>query len=78
MVPAGEVYKGIAFMGLFYIVGCQFYILRIPERFLPGFFDIWFNSHSIWHGFVLAAALVHYYNLINIYVVRTKMQCMVV
>lgn len=28
-------------MGLLYILGAMFYALRIPERWLPGKFDIW-------------------------------------
>lgn len=27
--------------GLTYIVGTQFYIWKIPERFAPGMFDFW-------------------------------------
>jgi adiponectin receptor len=47
-------------MGACYIIGVGFYILRIPERFYPGKFDLWGSSHNIWHLFVLAAVLCHY------------------
>ena len=76
MIPGKEFVIGIILMGIFYIVGCQFYIFRIPERFKPGFFDIWFCSHNIWHGFVVAAALVHYYNLVKVYTLRSGLQCL--
>mmetsp|Transcript_26001 Transcript_26001/g.46012 ORF Transcript_26001/g.46012 Transcript_26001/m.46012 type:complete len:377 (-) Transcript_26001:6656-7786(-) len=47
-------------MGLCYVVGCCIYIIRIPERFFPGKFDLWGSSHNIWHCFVLAAVMCHY------------------
>jgi len=50
-------------MGLLYIIGTMFYALRIPERFFPGKFDIWFQSHQIFHVFVVAAAFVHYHGI---------------
>jgi adiponectin receptor len=37
-------------------LGVQF---RIPERFAPGYFDIWFNSHQIFHVSILCAMYVH-------------------
>jgi len=50
-------------MGLLYVLGTMFYALRIPERFFPGKFDIWFQSHQIFHVFVVAAAFVHYHGI---------------
>jgi len=40
-----------------------FPIARIPERLAPGLFDIWFQSHQLFHVFVVAAACVHYYGI---------------
>jgi len=40
-----------------------FYLARIPERLAPGLFDIWFQSHQLFHVFVVAAACVHYYGI---------------
>lgn len=37
-------------------LGMQF---RIPERFAPGHFDIWFSSHQIFHVSILCAMYVH-------------------
>lgn len=37
-------------------LGAQF---RIPERFAPGHFDIWFSSHQIFHVSILCAMYVH-------------------
>ena len=30
-------------MGFFYLIGLMLYTWRIPERFKPGYFDIWVN-----------------------------------
>ncbi|KAK0173277.1 hypothetical protein PV328_006499 [Microctonus aethiopoides] len=50
-------------MGCLYILGAMFYALRVPERFFPGKFDIWFQSHQIFHVLVIAAACVHYHGI---------------
>ncbi|CAF4010309.1 unnamed protein product [Adineta steineri] len=50
-------------MAVLYITGACLYAARIPERLAPGYFDIWFQSHQIFHIFVVAAACVHYYGL---------------
>jgi len=48
-------------MALLYVVGAILYAARLPERLFPGKFDIWFQSHQIFHVFVVAAAFVHYH-----------------
>lgn len=53
----------LCLMAFFYIFGAFIYAVRIPERFFPGKFDIWFQSHQIFHMFVLAAAFVHYHGI---------------
>ncbi len=35
--------------------------MRIPERWMPGRFDLVFHSHQIFHVAVVTAALVHLY-----------------
>lgn len=50
-------------MAILYIGGALLYALRIPERFFPGQCDIWFQSHQIFHVFVVAAAFVHYHGI---------------
>lgn len=50
-------------MGALYITGAGLYAARIPERFLPGKCDIWFQSHQIFHLLVVAAAFVHYHGI---------------
>ena len=56
-----------------YLVGLAIYTLRFPEKYYPNTFDIWFNSHTIWHIFVFLAALSHLNCVIIIY--RTRLQC---
>lgn len=51
------VFVGAAIMGVLYLTGLFFYIKKIPERFYPKKFDIWFNSHTIFHLFVFVAAV---------------------
>ncbi|KAK2147973.1 hypothetical protein LSH36_524g01073 [Paralvinella palmiformis] len=53
-------------MAFFYISGALIYAARIPERIWPGKFDIWFQSHQIFHVFVIAAAFVHYHGISEI------------
>lgn len=50
-------------MGGLYILGAALYALRIPERFLPGKCDIWFQSHQLFHLLVVIAAFVHYHGV---------------
>ena len=40
--------------------GAVVYALRIPERWRPGAFDIYFHSHQLFHIAVIIAAAVHY------------------
>lgn len=45
--------------GALYIFGAFLYGVRFPERISPGKFDIWGNSHQIFHVLVVVAALCH-------------------
>ena len=47
-------------MAALYLTGALLYATRIPERFLPGKCDIWFQSHQIFHLLIVAAAFLHY------------------
>jgi len=60
----------VLIMGGLYILGAVLYGCRIPERFLPGKFDIWFQSHQIFHVLVIAAAFVHYHGMADMAVYR--------
>ncbi|CAH1782506.1 unnamed protein product [Owenia fusiformis] len=56
----------LVLMAILYISGAVIYAVRIPERIWPGKFDIWFQSHQIFHMFVIAAAFVHYHGISKI------------
>ncbi|KAK3677608.1 inc metabolism membrane protein [Recurvomyces mirabilis] len=43
-----------------YFVGAILYAGKVPERFLPGWFDYIGASHNIWHFAVLGGILFHY------------------
>jgi hypothetical protein len=43
--------------------GAALYAARIPERWKPGAFDLFFNSHQIFHCAVVIAALLHYWGV---------------
>ncbi|XP_060191080.1 heptahelical transmembrane protein 4-like isoform X2 [Lycium barbarum] len=47
-------------MGVFYGVGALIYALRVPERWMPGKFDIAGHSHNLFHVLVVAGAYTHY------------------
>ncbi|ESN92092.1 hypothetical protein HELRODRAFT_89896 [Helobdella robusta] len=53
----------LVLMAFLYIGGAVIYAVRIPERFWPGRFDIWCQSHQIFHLFVVAAAFIHYHGI---------------
>ncbi|KAH8861380.1 Adiponectin receptor protein [Schistosoma japonicum] len=56
----------LVLMGILYITGASIYSARVPERCFRGRFDLWLQSHQIFHVFVIAAAFVHYHGVIQI------------
>lgn len=49
-----------AAMAAFYAMGAIIYVVRIPERWKPGFFDLGGHSHNLFHVLVIAGAYTHY------------------
>ncbi|CAK9141116.1 unnamed protein product [Ilex paraguariensis] len=47
-------------MGVFYGLGALVYAMRVPERWMPGKFDIAGHSHQLFHVLVVAGAYTHY------------------
>ncbi|KAJ0973672.1 hypothetical protein J5N97_015637 [Dioscorea zingiberensis] len=47
-------------MGLFYGIGVIVYVARVPERWMPGKFDLIGHSHQLFHVLVIAGAYTHY------------------
>ncbi len=63
----------LVIMGILYLLGAFLYAARIPERWMPGKCDIWFQSHQIFHLLVVAAAFVHYHGISEMAMQRIKM-----
>ncbi|KAJ8081844.1 hypothetical protein PM082_007690 [Marasmius tenuissimus] len=62
--------------GCIYILGALLYANRIPERLAPGYFDVFFASHQIFHFCVVFAALAHYaFMLTAIEYAYTQLDC---
>jgi adiponectin receptor len=47
-------------MGAFYLAGVVVYGARVPERWMPGKFDLFGHSHQLFHALVIAGAYTHY------------------
>jgi adiponectin receptor len=63
----GIVHLGMGLMLLLYSTGVGFYVTKFPECWFPGKFDTWFQSHTVWHIFVVAAAIAHFFTCIGAY-----------
>uniref|UniRef100_A0A0E0GI35 Haemolysin-III related family protein n=1 Tax=Oryza nivara TaxID=4536 RepID=A0A0E0GI35_ORYNI len=47
-------------MGAFYLAGVVVYATRVPERWMPGKFDLAGHSHQLFHVLVIAGVYAHY------------------
>eukprot|EP00916_Digyalum_oweni_P011164 GHVL01018539.1.p1 GENE.GHVL01018539.1~~GHVL01018539.1.p1 ORF type:complete len:387 (-),score=16.91 GHVL01018539.1:15-1175(-) len=70
-----HVAKWMVLMGLCYVVGGVLYGLRFPEKWFPRVFDVWGASHQLFHLFVLAGALSHYFGIMTAYNSRMQYGC---
>ena len=59
VVPGGW----LVLMAVLYLTGAMVYAFRFPECFWPGKFDLWGQSHQIFHCFVVAGAFVNYHGI---------------
>lgn len=63
-----EAFVGTMVMVVFwYALGVGFYTSRVPERFLPGYFDFFGHSHTLWHICVVLAGLLNYALAVRLY-----------
>jgi adiponectin receptor len=58
---------GLALEIAVYLCGMLIYSFCLPERLFPGYFDVWFSSHQVWHIFVLAGAMIHFFTVASMY-----------
>lgn len=49
-----------------YLIGAVLYIFRVPERLMPGRFDIFLNSHQLFHICCSVAAILYHYGMLQI------------
>ena len=61
--------------GISYVSGALMYIKRIPERYLPGKFDYFGNSHQIFHCLIVVGVITHYIGCVDSYVYRYEYSC---
>lgn len=53
-------------MGASYLSGAFLYATRVPERYFPGRFDIFFHSHQLFHVAVVVGAYFHYLGVLEL------------
>ena len=70
-----SIFVGTIIMGILYLTGLFFFAKRIPEKLVPKKFDIWLNSHTVFHLFVFFAAIQYYFTLENLYQLRSVHIC---
>ena len=75
-MPFNIAFIGVCIMAALYLTGLVIYVIKFPERYYPKKFDIWLNSHVIWHLFVMSAAAVHFFNVVYAYKVRKYIHCL--
>jgi len=66
----------LAAMFLLYGLGFAVFSLKLPERFMPGLFDLFGASHFWWHLFVSCAAYVWYKGILELHSLRCKTTCL--
>lgn len=71
----GKDIAGIAISGGIFLIGVVIYVSHFPERYYPKKFDIWLNSHTIWHIFVFLGFVSYYITVLHMYDVRLGMSC---
>ena len=47
-------------MAVCYLTGVTLFVIRVPERWYPGRFDLWLHSHNIFHVLIVVGSLIHY------------------
>ena len=61
--------------GALYVGGAVIYILRIPERWYPGKFDICGASHQLFHICVVIGCVMHYHESYYLFYERGSFEC---
>lgn len=61
--------------GITYVIGAVLYLIRLPEKYFPGKFDIFGSSHQLLHIAVLIALIFHYFGALDAYYSRFNNLC---
>ena len=61
--------------GITYVIGAILYLIRFPEKYFPGKFDIFGSSHQLLHIAVLIASFFHYIGSLDAYYSRFNNLC---
>lgn len=56
-----------------FFIGFFFFVTHFPECKYPKTFDIWFNSHTIWHIWINISITIHFFGLHSIYQKRNNL-----
>ena len=67
MAAAPQLTAGVVRMGLVYLAGVAVYASGVPESLYPQRFDFFFSSHQWWHVAVVAAATLHFGNVVKLW-----------
>ena len=59
--------KYLLVMACCYLVGGYTYVSRVPEKYWPGRFDYWLNSHQILHMMVIMGSLINWQGAVQSY-----------
>jgi len=74
-LPLSELLGGIVAETVCYLGGLVIYVVRFPERYFPKKFDIWLNSHTVWHLCVVGGAVSHLMVTLRLYDLRNEHHC---
>ena len=61
--------------GILYAIGAILYMIKFPEKYFRGIFDIFGSSHHLFHFFVLAAAFLQFWGSIRCFHERQLYTC---
>lgn len=59
-------------MAVAYVCGALLYLFKLPEGKFIGRFDLWFNSHQLFHLMVIAGSLFYYHGLVLLIELRVN------
>ncbi len=66
-IPLSVTSTGFILTLISYALGFIVYTFKIPERFFPKTFDIWMNSHCIWHIGSIFGSIFFLYTILCAY-----------